>query len=45
MGDKDGYGRPALDEDKVFDDLNTFRWINLVFHGVRYAHVGLPQKN
>ncbi len=36
MSDKGGgYGRPALDEDKVFDDLNTFRWINLIFHGVR----------
>ncbi len=35
MGEKDEYGRPALDEDKVFDDLNTYRWINLVFHLVR----------
>jgi hypothetical protein len=33
--DKGGYGRPALDEDKVFDDLNTYRWVNLIFHLVR----------
>jgi len=29
------YGRTALDEDKVVEDLTTFRWVNLIFHAIR----------
>ncbi len=35
MPEKGAYSHIAIDEDKIFDKLNTSRWINLIFHVIR----------
>ncbi len=35
MPEKGAYTRPALDKDKIFDELNTSKWLNLIFHVMR----------